>query len=253
MAALEGFKKFSLTELEKVPPRPGIYAWYANIQVGAADWKKTLDADGNDVGTANLKGLLARHTSRFAPPTLKANVQGSFRDSWEGRLGPERFNRFIDAIGRSEHEIDLNNVMLPAKEMNRVFGAELQRGRLSALMTSLITPVFSAPLYIGRADDLKKRIREHFSDLDKWHRAIKLDPAFRERLRSMLFEGTRNERVPDIFATRAVSCGFSPDNLEVYVLDIVTELDVPLESAKELSAALEWFLNTWNRPILGRA
>jgi hypothetical protein len=252
MPQLDGFERFQLSELDRVPRVPGIYAWYAKAQIGAPDWRRTDNEEGVDQGGANLRSLLARHTARFAPPALKTTALGSFRDSWEGRLLPERFGRFVDAVSKGTLEGEWNVVQFPEKEMPRVFSGERQRARLTQLL-ELASPIFSAPLYIGRADDLNQRVRDHLSELDRWHRAVKGNPAHRDKLKQLLFEGHADECLRDIFATRAVACGFSPDNLEVYVLDIASTLSIAIEAAKDLSAVLEWFLNTWNRPLLGRA
>lgn len=246
-------KKYRLNEIDGLPARPGIYAWYASVQIGTSDWEKILDSTGKDTGKDNLKNLLSRHTQRFSPPSVNVTINGSFRDSWSGRVSPERYSRFVDAINANPSAEELDNFQFPTKEMERVFDKEIARARLARLLTEVSTPLFASPLYIGKSDNLKQRISEHSREIEKWHSVAKRDPSNRDKIKTKIFNGRANDQIPDIFATRAVACGFTPENLEIYIFDISEELQIPIEQAKDLAAIFEWFLNTWNRPIFGRA
>ncbi|HHL4083183.1 GIY-YIG nuclease family protein [Burkholderia sola] len=251
---LAKFKRFGPTELDQVPASPGVYAWYAKPQIGAADWARLTGANGEDIGETSFRALLAKHTSRFAPHSLRVNAHHSFRDTWDGRLRPLVFDKHVAAITKKDlSDTDAQSLEYPTNSMDKVFASEKQRGRMSTLLTELASPLFCAPLYIGKSKNLHRRINDHFSETDKWHRLIQRDAQHRDTLRAVLFEGDRTRKIPDIFATRAIASGFIPDNLEVYVLDVCEALDISPNLALELAEALEWLLNTWHRPILGRA
>ncbi|KXV06418.1 hypothetical protein CR51_11885 [Caballeronia megalochromosomata] len=251
---LAKFKRFGPTELDQVPDKPGLYAWYAKPQIGPADWARAVDSNGADFGEQAFRSVLAKHTSRFTPPALRVAAHNAFRDTWEGRLTPSIYDRHVGAINRKElSETEANSMKFPKAAMEKMLLSEKQRARMTQLLTSAATPLLASPLYIGKSADLRRRVNEHFSDLDKWHQVIQRDPNHRDSIRSALFGSGRNTNIPDIFATRAIASGFSPDNLEVYVLDIAGTLGIQETLALELAEALEWLLNTWHRPILGRA
>jgi hypothetical protein len=253
MLSSASFHKISVTELERAPTSPGVYAWYPSFTIGALDWKKQLDESEKDIGKTNFTQLLAKQTRRFSPPPLRASVRGSFRDAWSGRLTVDRFEKYADAIHVGLEGQESDEFQFPAESINRILDREKQRGRLAKLITEIASPVLISPLYIGRAENLRKRLKEHFSDLEKWSQAVRRDPSYRQNLWDQLFVEKNNKKIPDIFATRAVACGFSPDSLEVYVLDIKEEFDLPFDQASDLAATFEWLINTWCRPILGRA
>jgi len=246
-------RKYRLNEIDSIPESPGIYAWYASIQIGTSDWEKIIDSEGDDLGKENFKNVLAKHTQRYSPPSVKVNVNGSFRDSWAGKISPDRYVKYVEAINSNSPSEESEKFHFPGKEMERVLGKEFSRGRFAKLLTENSLPIFSAPLYIGKSDNLKQRVGEHCRDIEKWYEVAKKDPSHREKIKSIIFGGLANDQIPDIFATRAIACGFNPENLEIYVLDIAQEMSVSLEQAKELASVYEWFLNTWNRPIFGRA
>ncbi|CAM2341019.1 hypothetical protein [Burkholderia vietnamiensis] len=253
-AILAHFQRFDPTELDKVPASPGVYAWYAKPQIGAADWSKALDHNGDDIGEATLRSLLAKHTSRFAPISLRVRAHHAFRDSWAGRLTSATFDRHVSALNKKDFQEEEEKLLrLPKASMQKVLSSETQRGRLSKLITEVAAPLLSSPVYIGKSDDLRRRISEHVANLGKWHILVQRNSIYREKMRDALFGGDRNYSVPDEFSTRAIAAGFSPDNLEIYVLNIAEALGVSNNLALELAETLEWLLNTWHRPILGRA
>lgn len=251
---LSKFKNLKLTELDLAPTGAGVYAWYSRPQIGTPDWRRSLDADGCDTGESAFRRLLAKHSSRFMPPALRTEAHSVFRDTWTGRLSPSRYEKHVAAISDPALlDSESGNIMFPKKSIQSLLSSEKQRGRLSELLTSLAIPLLSSPLYIGRADNLRVRLRDHALALGKWNSLVQRDPSHRDRLREVLFSGVANSDLPDTFATRAIAAGFGPDNLTVYVLDICELFEVSDDSAIELSEAFEWFLNTWNRPLLGRA
>ena len=250
---LSNFRCIPLTEIHLAPTRAGVYAWYATPQIGTADWARSLDAEGNDLGAESFKGLFAKHSARFSPPSLNVRSHSAFRDKWSGNLTSSTFERQLEAISKDfdDDEVDDSDAF-PRKEWNSLLASERQRGSLANLLNSIVNPILTSPLYIGRADNLQSRLKDHARDLGKWHNAILRDQGHLAKIYASIFEDRKYDGIPNIFATRAIASGFSPENMIVYVLDIESALDVKTPKAIELSYVLEWFLNTWNRPLLGR-
>lgn len=253
LGLLSSFERFALTELDQVPTKPGVYAWYAKPQIGTADWKGAKEGE-RDVGEERFRTVLSRQTERFQPPPLKTQAHGTFRDTWTGHLSPTRYQKHVAAVRNPElQDEEAKSLMYPKRELANILKSEKLRGQMARLLGTMCAPIFSAPLYIGKADDLRERLTGHAAGLARWHSVFQRDPLHRESLRQHLFEGRLNEKIEDSFATRAAAAGFGPEGLEVYVLDIEEALEVPTETARYMAASIEWFLNTWNRPIFGRA
>lgn len=251
---LSHLKSFKLTEIDRAPTGPGVYVWYSKPQIGTPDWRRNLDSEANDSGELAFRRLLSKHSARFMPPFLRADAHSAFRDTWEGRLHPIRYERHVAAIADPQSmDGESKNIMFPRRSMERLLSSEKQRGLLSELMMSSAIPVLSSPLYIGRGDNLRSRLTDHATALGKWNALVQRDPSYRDHLREILFSGAATLDIPDCFATRAIASGFGPENLIVYALDLCDLFDIKGDSAKELSEVFEWLLNTWNRPLLGRA
>ena len=250
---LSNFKCMSLTEIHQAPTGAGVYAWYATPQIGIADWVRSVDGEGVDLGIQSFKGLFTKHSARFAPPSLRVSSHSAFRDRWTGSLPSNSFERDLESITKDLKDEELaDSAAFPSKEWKSLLGSEKQRGALSQLFNEIVNPVLSSPLYIGRADNLQSRLKDHASDLGKWHNAVLRDQGHLKKIYSSIFEDRKYDGIPNIFATRAIASGFGPENLIVFALDIEVALDLNTSKAIELSYVLEWFLNTWSRPILGR-
>jgi hypothetical protein len=109
-------------------------------------------------------------------------------------------------------------------------------------------PVFSAPIYIGKAKNLRNRLIEHATTFRKYHDAIAREPHRREELLEHL-----RKQDPD-FGARAAVLNFGADELKVIPWQIQDSVSVDLTEAEQedIATALEWLLNRWYRPICGR-
>jgi hypothetical protein len=256
---LVSLQRVNPSDTSSVPARPGIYVWYHRPTIGTADWRKRLDKDGLDLGIGSLLQALANQTAKFAPPPLRTHAHSTFRDVWRGKLQPIGYERSV-ALARSggkdaEGPGGSGVLPFPRNEIQRLMNSETQRGKLTTFLNENAAPMFAAPLYIGRANNLRERIDRHVQEMGKLYKLILKDPARRESLRAMLYEDDvqNQDSLLGTFAARVIASGFPPESLDVYILDIATAFDISEEAAKDMSAVCEWFLNTWNRPMFGRA
>jgi hypothetical protein len=244
-------KSYKISEVSGASDGAGIYAWYAVTNLGPADWKMDIGSDGEDLGLKRYRDALSRHSRRFCPPPMSAELKTAFRDGWSGYLEPLVFNEHVDALS-STTEGSKTSFTYPARSIDKTLGTANQRAQLNNLIVAS-TPIFSAPLYIGKSGCLRDRLTAHVSALSKFSDTVAKNPEFQEKIRRKVVDPTSKEIDPDInFAMRAVAAGFAPDHLRVYTLEIEAASGLKGESALAAAETLEWLLNTWTRPILGR-
>ena len=115
-----------LTDLTSIPKKPGVYSWYRRLSV-------------DDVSPQEFKKTLAArmHTNAVLPTFL-------------GTTGPY-------AVGLSPNKSKLS----PKKEplADAVASVQLHRSRFAHAL--LVASIFQAPMYVGKADDLRVRLKEH--------------------------------------------------------------------------------------------
>jgi hypothetical protein len=115
-----------LTDIKSIPKKPGVYSWYRRLSVddvSPADFKKTLAA--------------RMHTNTVLPTFL-------------GTSGPY-------AVGLSPNK----NKLSPKKEPLADAVAKTLRRRSRFAHALLVASIFQAPMYVGKADDLRVRIKDH--------------------------------------------------------------------------------------------
>src|SRR5947207_2281500 len=74
------------TDVNMAAEIPGLYAWYATLVFGPADWQVALDAAGADQGMQAFGQLLGMQTSRLVPPGLRVGAVGHLWARWSGPL-----------------------------------------------------------------------------------------------------------------------------------------------------------------------
>jgi hypothetical protein len=112
------------------------------------------------------------------------------------------------------------------------------------LLVEVITaacPVFSHPLYIGVADSLRIRLKDHADEYFNLRAAQSESP--------QEFTDYRSEQT---FAQRAFRLGLKEENLMVYFRPIEVDEKLGQEATRETLEAAEWILNRWATPLLGR-
>lgn len=243
------FKTYKTDEAASIPSSPGIYAWYARPLIGKFDWRRDIDGEGKDLGEIRLREVLARHTDRFAPPSLACSSRVAFRDEWSGYLTASTYESSARAIlGKEDH----SDERFPADAFNKVMSNQASRECIGNLLLES-SPVFHSPIYVGKSKDLKTRISTHIAEINKLHKATVDDPELLVKLRKHVSAPADSDSSKKItFAVRAIAAGFLPDHLEVKVLDIGKLGVVDIKTSEYVSEALEWLLNTWQRPLLGR-
>jgi len=238
---------FDFSDLHSAPKGPGIYAWYAKLPAGAADWKRILDeATGEDLGEKRLRELILLHCHKFNPPAFDVTAISSYEVEWSGRLEPQ-LAASLEAVLRPDAESS------PDNEAYRAFKNVLKKEKSRAALVELISkasPVFSAPIYVGTSKHIRKRLLEHADRIRKFAAAIAAEPDERAEIVKYL----KSEKGKSDFAARITAMEFAPEQLEVYTMD-VTNLAYAAHSTDDfaaLAATLEWLLNRWHRPIAGR-
>lgn len=104
------------------------------------------------------------------------------------------------------------------------------------------TPFLAAPIYIGVTDSLKERLRSHVSGLRRMQSGLRGESPPKD------FDGDESE-----FAVRAAKMGFNVENLYVVTLTTADSDDrLDEDQVRSISEAVEWFLNRWHRPLLGK-
>jgi hypothetical protein len=235
-----------LTQIDsQVPEAPGIYAWYVKPMIGRLDWKSVLDALGNDQGDENLRRILFEFSNNLAPPKLTTKAKLAFRDSWHGVLQSESYNSNSKKILSQGHD---NDYQFPGRYFDAVMRSEKSRRALTEFINRTFIN-FWTPVYIGKSKNLKKRLSEHVSEYRKLYDAVKLNPEIRERVTARI-EGDDNEAPPNL-AARLLYANIIPNQCRVTFIETFYE-DSSQDDAVQLAEVIEWLLNTWNRPILGK-
>lgn len=212
---------FRTVDVEKAPQSPGLYAWYGVLREG----RRTCE------DPAALKAALVVHSERYQLQALRVWASGPFA-RWTGELGDAtRANRIAGRQVDTKPDPDEEN-LVPSLEP--AMGSVSAREHLVLVLEKAI-PALTAPLYIGRARNLRDRLRQHVRALEK---------------------STAGART---FAARAKSLGFSEESLAVQTVDFAVLLrqtglapDQADREARELIKTAEWLLNRWHRPQVGK-
>lgn len=218
---------FRLDGVEHAPSRPGLYAWYARLSLGQADWDETITEDAAEADRLFIKGVEG-YSRKHQESPLSVEARGRFSSRWLGILtpGPNSPNSDTECPPATHSD-------LPKTNSERAAWLELIAASF---------PVFSSPLYIGMTVDqnLRNRLGQHQRSFYKHWESARRDPLYRDRM-----------SVKD-FGSRAVKAGFAPTELVVYTLCM--DGSVPLEPSSlfEIIESAEWRLNRWAHPVLGR-
>jgi hypothetical protein len=242
----ETIKKYTCSTVSQAPESPGLYAWYGKVDIGDSDYLRLI-IEGKDAGESRFRSLLARHTQRHNLPGMHVRIRSSFESEWRATCEEITTERFIEAqSGQVDDElISDQEAKRRLNCMDKTVSKQKSRQLLKEVLQESV-PVFSAPLYIGVTDNLRRRLTEHVALLERFARALEREPNAGEVL--------RQHATSPHFALRALAAGFDENYLEVHVLNFA-EL-VPggysTEELREVAESAEWILNRWHRPYLGR-
>lgn len=230
---LDQIAKLTFFEVHNAPDKPGIYAWYADLAMSAADLRHEIVGE-NDVGARRFRHSIARHTARFDPPPTRLSSRSAFGGKWRGQINDSsrlQLRRLIagEELGDSASQMATKLAKATKDEGNRKMLADLLKQS---------TPFLSAPLYIGVTNSLQRRLKEHTELFMEVRDAVKRD----DQMLSRLKQGSG-----ELFAHRAVAAELEADHLLVYVQPAGLG-----ENTEAILHSAEWLLNRWHRPLLGR-
>lgn len=236
---------FSVETVSEAPQTTGLYAWYADLNAGLKDWELEI-VDGIDAGTERLRKLLRRHTESYSYRELETKASGAFSQTWSGQLQDQTADILRDALTRPEKVENKDNYDL--KRAPKLQSTLESRNARSLMVKALETaiPVLSAPIYVGVAECLQTRLSQHVKEITKLADTVVKDPSSRQRLREVKKTN---------FALRAIAAGFAPENLQVWTFNLELLIDHVGDKNQDprvVSEAVEWVLNRWHRPYLGR-
>lgn len=237
----ETVSSYTCSAIDNAPEAVGLYAWYGVLNAGPPDWEIDIQ-EGVDVGGDRFRELLSRHSGRFSSPAIELIGRTTFFSTWRGTLEDES-RVFIQGAIRGDGHEQSDDDSYDAKRASRLAEAidqPLLRQALVRVVDEAI-PALSAPVYVGVSDNLRRRLRTHVDGLLKLSESLKRDPT----ARSVLLTS-------DKFAARAVGMGFSPDTLKVWTVNIEAVAALTKEHSYTVAQAVEWLLNRWHRPFLGK-
>ncbi|KJK23499.1 hypothetical protein UB46_15670 [Burkholderiaceae bacterium 16] len=240
---------FTFGDIERAPEAPGLYAWYARIYAPAGDYRRQVGEDGVDHGERRFRELLAKHLLRFRLPPFELRGQGTFGASWRGQMHERSSDLHQDIfLARVAADASLDDEEFGLeKNLGRIAKDEKKRAFLARVLTEL-TPLVSAPIYIGVAKNLRSRLRQHVSLYQGLRDTIGTDKDKLEALKEKVAaEGLS-------FAQRAIACDFSPDHLVVAVCNVrdISNGQWSDEELRNMAGVAEWLANRWHRPFAGR-
>lgn len=202
-------------EISNIPSSPGVYAWYYEVNISEKDITFFKDRIENAKNKENgkpikvVKSFLEEKVFKFfKEKEYKVDIYGELKPSYRGSLSRDQ-----------DGSTSLSKRILENPSRIEVIKKYI----------SDITPNFSSPLYIGKSDNLKRRLKSH-------KRMI------RNRKKGEIY----NEEEPEEdrnFADRVVKNSMQPSFLYVET-KVVEEGDINLD--------VENILNRISFPIFGR-
>lgn len=209
---------FAWQELTTSPEEPGIYAWYYRPSLSSFDVDRLLEQlnVAQDVVTGRRlvrEFLSKRLLSYFEEPPYTVRVSGALKANYEGEIA---------------HSSTISDSLIERLH------AEPQRIRELATVLPRLAPNFTAPLYVGMASNLRRRLTGHKRYIETLLEGARLP------------EGQDSERSRDhSFAEEVYNRGMRPAGLQVMTLAL------PEEQAA-IAVDVENLLNRLNYPVLGR-
>jgi len=208
---------YSFEELFKVPSAPGIYAWYLMPSLSVADLNGSKDY--SSFTEAIYSYMKAHHH-----PELNVGIKSNFMADWSEKI-------------EEKSHLDWKDKIRDIPNKNSIFEEEKNKPVFLELFKSSI-PYLSSPLYIGTSDDLNKRISEHRSELNTFH-----------KIRTNNFKAISEleERDVNNFARRVIKRKIHPRNLILWTASINSSSSYN----DKIAESIEWILNRCHSPKLG--
>ncbi len=211
-------------QLDQAPEAPGIYAWYHQLVLSDADIEVCL-RDIDSATSASDKEAVARRFlekfvfSYYSETPYLVQIAGALKPTFSGPVP------YVSEVS--------------ASLVTRIANSPMRLRTLKEALTTMV-PVFSSPLYIGMAQNLRSRLRAH----KRWIERLGEARLLAEEEPS-LEEPDEDSKVSHSFALEAVRIrGFSTYNLRVFIQDIAIDPDIRVD--------VENILNRINYPLCGR-
>lgn len=209
-------QSLSWSELDTAPETAGIYAWYAKLLISKADIYEAISR----ISSAKAIGAVAAREE--VDRVLEKFIFGPYRESpyevlLRGQLKPKYG-------GEVSHEPTKSESLI-----NRLVESPERLGMIADVLR-IASPSFTAPLYIGMATNLRKRLRQHGSKISE--------------LRELKNASEISDSNEAGFAKQIAARNFDPTNLFVQISEIATDSTEHND--------LENILNRINYPIFGR-
>lgn len=206
-----------------VPSVAGIYAWYIGFD-------RDMDASLRDESSFRI--LLSEYRRHLEAADLQVSVRDTaFPMNWRAvaRSEPARPRSFMEQA-----------IVGPENIRQEVWKA------LQAWRTS---PIFAAPLYIGKSYDLRQRLITHANTLRLNERRSRAETSDSDAYSEDRESEDSDEAIARHFADRCLRQGIGMGRLELFFC-AATALDEPVRNT--VVDVVEETLNTWYRPRLGR-
>lgn len=236
-----GIQKFGMSEVDRVPEGPGIYAWYAKFRAGKYDWVARPE-NGQDAAIESFLDLIRHYASYYEPMPIDLKGAAPYGGHWSGSLELDH------GLPRSVARFDEGNPVNETLEKDRdalevVISSESSRQILAELLSG-ITPVFSAPLYIGVAENLQSRLKKHRATYTSAIDWLADHPHGVEELRLKA----------NSFGLRAAARGIAMEHLEVWIIDLNSKYgsENSIADLRVTARSAEWLLHRLFSPTLGR-
>lgn len=200
--------------LNSAPNGPGVYAWYYGPRFTAFD-RNALDRELiEEPNPNNVEKFLTKHLfDYFDESPYHVTLKGPLKAPYSGIAAHER----LLTHGLSQR-------LAESAERRKVLWDALEK----------MVPYFAAPLYIGMAKSLRKRLRQHKNFIEGG--LENLSVSTRSDTNSLRDKG---------FASEVLRRKLAVERLSVYVLELP-------EEAIGTATDLENILNRVNYPVFGR-
>lgn len=232
--------RYRMDQVDQAPESPGLYAWYVKFHADRPDWELTPTADG-DASIDGFTKLLMKYAGYFEPLPVTLQGRGSYGSKWSGSL------ELDFPLRPPEPEADSpNSPGLDPQVRERLKGAveSEPRRRVMSHILSVAVPVFSSPVYIGVAGNLRQRLNQHYEDFTDARDYLRTHPS---AVNSMKHHGKN-------FGYRAAGRLIALERLEVRVMELGEQFQeyCSVENIREAAESAEWLMHRMFGPTLGR-
>lgn len=238
MTSALSHSRYSMLDVDEAPETPGLYAWYVSFRASPHDWKMKPSPQGDQAIEGFLR-LLRRYAGYYEPLPIALHGRGSYGAAWEGDLE-------LDTPLREPDETASASSAEEDKRLTTLMGSldSEDRRRVMAAILEMAAPVFSSPLYIGVAENLRERLRSHRRDFTKAYDWLREHPEDAEVVRAK----------GKTFGARAAARQMAMGHLEAWVIDLGDHADdaVTIKHLRQTAESAEWLLHRLYTPILGR-